>query len=211
MKLIALALAGLVGLACLTPADACPVVVRRAPVFVKKAVVVKEVVTPVVATVAVPVFVPLYTAAYTPPVVPVAPAPAVAAPAIAAPAIAAPAAKTDAVLEAIMRRLDVIERNMAGPGTAVSPAAPRASSPAGDAPGLAVLTNACAKCHTQGRLNAGTSFAMITPDGKLLPLDGNAKFQIQRRVYKGTMPPKSEPQLTDEQVASVMDLIGSLK
>lgn len=200
-------------------AAACPVVVR-------KKVVVAEVVTPIVAVapIAVPVVavaavIPTYGAAYVPPPATT----AVAATPSVAPAPVAPAQDPcEKRLEAILKRLESLER-----GTKpAAPAMPRADekpeqvpAPKADANKQpAFLAAKCASCHTEGKLNAGTSFVLLATTGKVKDLDARQQLNILKRINrapgaKGAMPPadSGHAALTDEEAGEMSAFIDTLK
>lgn len=215
--------AGLMGLVLLPAPDAraTSCATYSAPVVVKKVVaapVYAAAVVPVAVYQPVTLAVPLYGAAYVP--APVAPAVPAAAPQPAP----GPSADTKAILDAL-RALDGRLRSLEGRGAApVPPAANPVPPPPGPPPGAAaapaggtprVFTAKCIQCHQRGKLDEGTTFVLLEPDGSVAPLNVRSQLMTSRKLYNFSMPPKDNkfkiPPCTDQEVAEAMAYLDTLK
>lgn len=204
---------------------ACPIVYQGAAVvtpyvatpYVPPVKYVEKVVPVEVFT---PVFVPTFAVSYVPP-----PPPTAAQGVQAAPAVPAASAGTGTgaydrlliLLEQIEKRQDALEARITGRAAARPPSSPPPSSPRDLAKTPAprekpsrlwVLVQHCANCHTQGRLDPDTTFALLDAAGNELPLSDKQELKVRDMCYSGQMPPKdnkvgAEP-LTDEEYAALV-------
>ncbi len=78
--------------------------------------------------------------------------------------------------------------------------------------GLAVITAKCAACHQAGKLAPDQRFTILDLRGELAPLTPAMRLKIIGKTYRGEMPPPHNDRgitpLTDEEYASIMDIIG---
>ncbi len=124
-----------------------------------------------------------------------------------------------AELRKIGSRLDALEKmprpqpaqpTVPSPGDPFNPVMPPATEALKTGTGAAEIFAAkCAQCHTSGKLNPDTSFALLDAAGKVLPLSDQQGKRVLTKTYGGKMPPRDSkiPPLTDEEVASIVAFI----
>lgn len=183
----------------------------------RKVVRVKEVVAvEKVAAIAVPVVavqVPFYASYYQPP----APAPNAA-------GVADNGELTNAVktlveqMKSFNERLDRLERGGGGvqpmppaekPGKPSDPFNPQGAAPLQTDDVAKLFAARCAACHQQGREGKGGGFVLLGIDGKITAAATAKAGKIAAKVYIGEMPPKGQPPVKDEEVATIMSWLAT--